>query len=236
MARVKQNGKRKAEPKPSSTKSKKRKTLTTPEEWATFEMAQENVHFKREVDMENYLTPAKKWRCIMMENFDRCKTYAKKSSFVDHMRHEHRLNVPDAPRGRPLLPGNSRKEKSKSAKDLQNERVQSSWIKRVWRQKMHRCIKDIRGCVKNIDLCPKGTNKTEWLLQKTKDKYEKWRNSQEFIDTLDNLARNTRDFLKKRYPHLSARAIREKVNFYTPYFGFFICIWLQLYRSCNYSC
>jgi hypothetical protein len=186
MARTKGAGSRKAlksKPKlqPKITKKAKRIKHATPAEWATFPMAEEDKHFKRVANLGDVLTPGKKWRCIMMEEFDKCKMYAKKSSFVDHMRDMHHLNVLECPRSRPLLPGNERKERLEEVKALQDKRVQGSWIMRMWRAKMQKCTKLIQGCLVNADLCPKGTNKTDWVLEKVKKKYDQWRSSEEFF-------------------------------------------------------
>jgi hypothetical protein len=91
---------------------------TTPEEWETFSIAEEGVDFIRVscADLalngaKNSPTPGKHLVCLKVTT-THYEKFARKSNFQSHMRDYHHLNVPEFSRGRSLLPGNERKERS----------------------------------------------------------------------------------------------------------------------------
>ena len=181
-------------------------------EWSKYPRAINGVHFKTVDNVHVRQTHGKGFLCLIMDQPEFCRNFSKKVSFLCHFWTHHQLNPESIKRGRPAKDGPRRPALSKEAKERQQERFKGDFVAKVWRAKKTHLNTIVNWAITMQAGCSADQDTNEWIWELAVKRYDGWRKSGAFTNSIHEIAKRTKAFWREKSPNMPREEIRKKVS------------------------
>jgi len=92
------------------------------------------------------------------------------------------------------------------------ERLKWDFPTKFWRAKKQKLTTLLQWAGTMQQGCPADANVSDWIWDLVTKTYKKWREGNDFTDTITNIAKRTKTWWKEQDANLSAKEIQQKVS------------------------